>query len=62
MEIAHMFYQATSSARPLYFGHMGGDSTFMFGIMMFFWWITWGLFLILLILGIVWLWKQIQKK
>ena len=65
MELAHMFYEATNSAQratPVYFGHMGGDSNFMFGTMMLFWWITWALFIILLVLGIVWLWKQIQRK
>jgi len=62
MEIAHMFYQATESAEPVYFGHMGGGSPFFFGSMMVLGWLTWLLISIALVLVIVWLWKQIQKK
>ena len=57
-----MFYQATRSAEPAYFGHMSGGSPFFFGSMMVLAWFTWLLVIIALVLGIVWLWKQIQKK
>ena len=62
MELAHMFYGTTESARPIYFGHMAGNSAFFLGSMMILCWITWILVLIALVLVIIWLWKQIQKK
>ncbi|MDP2671796.1 MAG: hypothetical protein Q8P13_05065 [bacterium] len=57
-----MFYRATDSAGPVYFDHMYGSSPFFFGSMMVFMLLTWILVIIALVLGIVWLWKQIQKK
>lgn len=61
MKIAHTFYEATKSAEPVFFGHVGGDSTLFFGSMMIFWWVTWLLIIITLVLFIIWIWKQIQK-
>ncbi len=62
MEIADMFNQATESAKATYFGHMGGGSPFFFSSMMILGWLTWILVIVALVLAIVWLWKQIQKK
>ena len=41
------------------YGMMGGSGFWLFGLLA---WLTWILIIIALILGIVWLWKQIQKK
>jgi uncharacterized membrane protein len=60
MELAHM-YESTKSADRAYFEHMSSNSSFMFGTMMIFWWITWALIIVALVLFIIWLWKQIQK-
>ncbi len=60
--IGHMFYQATDSASPVYLNHMYVNSPFFLGTMMVFMWVTWILIIIALVLGIVVLWKQIQKS
>lgn len=61
MEIASMLHEATKSAKPVYFGHMGVNSPLFFGTMVIFMVIIWLLIIITLVLFIVWLWKQIQK-
>lgn len=61
MEIAHTLSEATNYAKPAYFNHMGGGSPLFFGLMMIFWAITWLLIITVLVLFIIWLWKQIQK-
>lgn len=58
MEIAHIFYESTESAKPVYMGHMGSGSSFFFGGMMILGWITWILVIITLVLLIRWLWKK----
>jgi uncharacterized membrane protein len=58
----HMFYRATDSAKFVDFDHMYWPSPFFFNSMMVFMWITWILVIIALVLGIIWLWKQINNN
>jgi len=70
--LAHMGNIATPSA--IWDNHMDGGMAGQMQDMMggwfgpigwlviIFWWLTWILIVIALILAIVWLWKQIQKK
>ena len=72
--LAHM-EEATSSATLEHmseegernFGHFMGDMmSFRMGgwspLFIILWWATWLVVIIALLFGIVWLWKQIQKK
>ena len=43
-------------------GNWGGMMGSGFGVYAILAWLTWGLIIIALVLGSVWLWKQIQKK
>jgi hypothetical protein len=57
----HMFFPATGSANFVDLDHMG-SSAFFFWPMMLFGWLICVLIVIALVLVIVWLWKQINRK
>lgn len=61
MGLAHMYFVATDSAERGISWHMGDDGTW-FWPMMLFGWVIMVLFTSALVLAIVWLWKQINKK